>query len=129
MGLFDFLKKLGAGADGADDAEGSGRVRPKKAEINAAVAGMKDRPGATLIDVRDPMEYAGGHIPGSINVPVGSIAMMADAMPDDEKVKPVYVYCLTGMRSRRAAQILCGAGFTDVTNLGGINGWRGELET
>ena len=104
-------------------------VRPKKAEMNAAVARMKDQPGATLVDVRDPMEYAGGHIPGSINVPVGSIAMMADAMPDDEKLKPVYVYCLTGMRSRRAAQILCGAGFTDVTNLGGINGWRGELET
>ena len=128
MGLFNFLKHIGKGADDTDGA-GRTRVKPKKAEINAAVAGMKDQPGAVLVDVRDPMEYAGGHIPGSINVPVGSIAMAADAMPDTDKDKPVYVYCLTGMRSRRAAQILCESGFTDVTNLGGINGWKGELET
>ncbi len=126
MGLFDFLKKLGGGPAGgtAGSADAGKRI-----DINTGVEKMKDKPEATLLDVRDPMEYADGHIPGSINIPVGSIAMAADAMPDKDKEKPVYVYCLTGIRSRMAASILRDSGFTDVTDLGGINAWRGELET
>ena len=125
MGLFDFLKKLGG--DTADTA-GSGDAG-RRIDINQGIEEMEDKPEATLLDVRDPMEYADGHIPGSINIPVGSIAMAADAMPDEDKEKPVYVYCLTGIRSRKAASILRDSGFTDVTDLGGINVWRGELET
>ncbi len=126
MGLFDFLKKLG-GDPAGDTANSNGTG--KRVDINTGVAAMKDKPDAVLIDVRDPMEYADGHIPGSINIPVGSIAMAVDAMPDKEKQKPAYVYCLTGIRSRRAASILRRSGFTDVTDLGGIRAWRGELET
>ena len=126
MGLFDFLKKLGG--DSADGTAGSGDAG-RRIDINTGVEEMKDKHEAILLDVRDPMEYADGHIPGSINIPVGSIAMAADAMPDEDKEKPVYVYCLTGIRSRKAASILRDSGFTDVTDLGGINTWRGELET
>lgn len=125
MGLFDFLKKLVGDPSSIDGSGDAGR----RIDINQGIVEMKDRPGATLIDVRDPMEYADGHIPGSINIPVGSIAMAADAMPDKDKEKPVYVYCLTGIRSRKAASILRDYGFTDVTDLGGINAWLGELET
>ena len=126
MGLFDLLKRLGG--DPADDITVPGDAG-RSIDINQGIEEMKDRPEAMLLDVRDPMEYADGHIPGSINVPVGSIAMAADAMPDNDKEKPVYVYCLTGIRSRKAASILRDSGFTDVTDLGGINAWRGELET
>ena len=126
MGLFDFLKKFGKDSDDGNDSS-KGTVR--HIDINAGVAAMKEQPEAVLIDVRDPMEYADGHVPGGINIPVGSIAMAADAMPEKDKEKPVYVYCLTGIRSRKAAAILRDYGFTEVTDLGGINAWRGELET
>ena len=108
MGLFDsFLKN--------------------KIDINEAVAGLKDVPGAVLVDVREPMEYAAGHIPGSTNIPVGSLKMAADAFA--EKSVPIYVYCQSGMRSRKAAAILREAGFSNVTDLGGINAWRGPEES
>ncbi len=125
MGLFDFLKKPGGDPPGICGSGDAGR----RIDINQGIEEIKDKPEAKLLDVRDPMEYADGHIPGSINIPVGSIAMAADAMPDKDKEKPVYVYCLTGIRSRKAASILRDYGFTDVTDLGGINAWLGELET
>ncbi len=107
MGLFDFLKK-------------------NKVDINEAVAGLADQKDAALLDVRELQEYVEGHIPGSMNVPVQNIEMAGMAIPDKET--PIYVYCLSGMRSRYAAARLRELGFQNVTDLGGIHSYKGPLE-
>ena len=74
--------------------------------------------GAKVIDVRTKQEYAGGHYQGALNIPVDTLASKLKSLgaPDS----PLVVYCASGGRSSQAASILKAAGFTDVTNAGGI---------
>ncbi|WP_251713319.1 rhodanese-like domain-containing protein [Lactococcus ileimucosae] len=72
-----------------------------------------------LLDVREPGEYARGHIKGSRNLPVGQIE--AFTAPENTKV---YVICQSGARSKKAYKTLEKKGF-DVTNVkGGMMAWR-----
>ncbi|MFN3179033.1 MAG: rhodanese-like domain-containing protein [Thermus sp.] len=74
--------------------------------------------GAVVVDVRTPQEFAEGHVPGAINLPVEAVAQWADTLPKD---KPVYLYCRSGNRSRQAAEYLKRKGYTNLYNLeGGI---------
>lgn len=76
------------------------------------------------VDVRTVAEYSEGHIPGSLNINVmdESFALNAGEMLD--KSRPVAVYCKSGRRSRKAANILVKKGFS-VSNLDkGIEGWK-----
>lgn len=79
-----------------------------------------------LIDVRTPQEYQEGHIPGSINLPLGSMEDIASIVPEQDK--KLFVYCLSGGRSARACAQLADMGYTDISDLGGINNWTGQLE-
>jgi len=71
-----------------------------------------------LIDVRTPEEYRKGCIAGSINVPLANISSY-----NGDKNTQIFVYCLSGGRSSKAKQALIAAGYTKVTNIGGISGW------
>jgi glyoxylase-like metal-dependent hydrolase (beta-lactamase superfamily II)/rhodanese-related sulfurtransferase len=74
-----------------------------------------------LIDVREPNEYASGHIPGAINLPQAELAMRLGEIPRDRRV---LVVCQAGMRSLRAAQFLAQVGFDDVASVrGGTAEW------
>ena len=74
--------------------------------------------GALIIDVRTTGEYAGGHIKGSINIPLDSLdAYMAK--PDKER--PVITVCASGMRSAAARKLLLAKGCKEVHNAGS---WR-----
>lgn len=78
--------------------------------------------GARVLDVREPHEFAEGHVAGSILVPLASVAARVGEFPKDE---PVYVFCRSGNRSMQAAQTLINAGYTDVRNVqGGIIAWN-----
>lgn len=79
-----------------------------------------------LLDVRTKEEYAGGHIPGSVNVPLNEIQKVEKLVP--EKDARVFVYCQGGGRSRQAGSVMAKMGYTNVTNIGGIVQWRGNLE-
>lgn len=79
-----------------------------------------------LIDVRTRQEYHEGHIPGSVNIPLGNMQRVAAVTP--EKGGKIFVYCLSGGRSAQAAGQLAAMGYTDVTNIGGIVKWPGQLE-
>ncbi|WP_300805130.1 DsrE/DsrF/DrsH-like family protein, partial [uncultured Duncaniella sp.] len=75
-----------------------------------------------LIDVRTPMEYAAGALPGAINIPLDS---MRGRLTDIPKNRPVVVYCGVGLRGYLASNILQLNGFDDVRNLiGGIKSYR-----
>lgn len=77
----------------------------------------------TVLDVRQPAEYAEGHIPGALLVP---LADLSDRMAQLSPASPVLVYCAVGGRSRIAAQLLAGNGFDKVMNLsGGFKAWNG----
>ena len=77
--------------------------------------------GAVLLDVRSPEEYAEGHLPGAINLPVGELrARVSDLGP---RSRGVVTYCRSGGRSARAATILRELGFSEVLNLGPKAAW------
>ena len=106
MGVFSFLKGSGG--------------------IDRGVEAFRADPGAVLIDVREPDEYAEGRIPGSRNIPLSELEERFDEL--GAKDAHLYVYCLSGGRSGRAEGILKQAGFTNVKNIGGISDYKGEME-
>lgn len=77
--------------------------------------------GARLVDVRSPGEFAGGHIPGAVNIPVDQIDRRAGEIGPKEA--GVVVYCASGMRSASAAGTLRKLGFTPVADLGAMSRW------
>lgn len=82
-------------------------------------------PNALLLDVRTQEEYADGHIPESRNLPLQTLGRTELLPPARET--PLFVYCLSGVRSRQAAGLLRRMGYTDVTDLGGICNYRGKV--
>jgi rhodanese-related sulfurtransferase len=72
--------------------------------------------GAVIVDVRTPAEYQGGHIKGSINVPLQSLQGSLGKIP---KNKTVITCCASGMRSASAKSTLKSAGYAAVHNGGG----------
>ena len=72
-----------------------------------------DRP--FLLDVRTPQEFASGHIPGAMNIPVDDLRSRLGELPRD---RPIAAYCQVGQRGYLATRILLQAGFS-VSNMGG----------
>jgi len=68
-----------------------------------------------LLDVRTPTEYAAGHIPGALNIPVDELRSRLDELPRDRKIA---AYCQVGQRGYLATRILIQAGFSAL-NIGG----------
>ena len=80
-----------------------------------------------ILDVREKEEFDSGHIPGAICIPHEQITEQAlNMIPDKNTV--IYVYCRSGRRSKIAAQALADAGYVNVTEIGGILDYTGELE-
>lgn len=104
-----------------------GRTQPASALSMAdARRELAQDPSIRLVDVRSRNEYAAGHIPGSICLPLEQPAGLPRALPD--KGARVFVYCLTGARSRRACAALIRLGYSNVTDIGGITQWAGTIE-
>ena len=92
-------------------------------DMNDGVEQAHKTPGAVLLDVRSAVEYAGGHIPGAVNVPLNQVPAL-----DLPKDTPLFLYCQSGARSARGCRALGQLGFTRVTNLGGILDYKGPVE-
>jgi len=76
----------------------------------------------TVIDVRAPSEWDAGHLPGVVNIPLGSLADRLDEIPAD---RPVVLQCQGGGRSVIAASLLQAHGFPAAANLtGGFRAWE-----
>lgn len=95
------------------------------ADINDGVAEYKKTDGAVLLDVRTAEEYRGGHIDGSINIPLDRINSVEKIIID--KSTPLYVHCLSGGRSGQAVSYLKRMGYINATNIGGISSYRGKV--
>ena len=95
-------------------------------KIDEGVAEFRATPNALLVDVRTPEEYAEGHIPGSVNIPLSVLPARMDELGDLDR--PLFVHCLSGGRSGQAVMFLKREGFTNVKNIGGINAYTGKVE-
>ncbi len=93
-----------------------------------AKARMQSDPQAVIVDVRRPDEFACGHIPGALNVPLDDILNGRIPEPLENKNTPYLIYCRSGVRSVTAAQALVRAGYTRIANFGGILSWPYEVE-
>ena len=78
-----------------------------------------------LLDVRQPNEFAAGHIEGALNVPVREVPKMLTKLPQDKNA-PVVVICASAVRSGYATMALSFKGYTNVKHLaaGYIAGWE-----
>lgn len=74
----------------------------------------------TVVDVREPFEYAGGHVPGALLIPMGHLPAR---LHDLDRTRPVFVICATGNRSLAMRDYLAGAGFNAVSVAGGTSAW------
>ncbi|MGI8756093.1 MAG: rhodanese-like domain-containing protein [Acidimicrobiales bacterium] len=88
-------------------------------EIDVDEAARRHAAGTTIVDVREPDEYADGHVPGAPLVPLGSVPGRVDAFGADE----VLVICKSGGRSAQAVEHLRGRGIDAVNVAGGTMGW------
>jgi len=78
-----------------------------------------------LIDVRQPSEYAAGHVKGAVNVPLGRLA---DTLGAFDATAETYVICQSGRRSATAVRILKRAGFEHAYSVKhGTAAWCGKL--
>lgn len=110
-------------------AEARSRIR----EITAIDLLELQRAGSPVVDIREPDEFADGHIPGAVNIPRGLLEFEVDGHPAvnyqtaealSHRERPVVLYCLSGGRSALAAEALKRLGFASPVSLaGGILHW------
>lgn len=74
-----------------------------------------------LVDVRSEEEYYKGHIDDAININIADTEKFTAEIQKLDKTKPVYVYCHSGVRSRRAGKLMQELGFTSIYDFTG--GW------
>ncbi len=79
----------------------------------------KIKAGARVIDVRSTAEFKDGAYPGAINIPLPMLPLRMNEL--EPKTTPIVLYCASGARSAQGARLLKQAGFTDVTNAGGLD--------
>lgn len=113
----------GVHADDGSDLEAiSGGTREISAEdlrIFLEIEQPEDHP--IILDVREPHEWRGGHLPGAVHIPLGSLDGRIGELTRD---RAVVTYCASGMRSIDASYVLKRNGWTDVQSLaGGIHAW------
>ena len=100
-------------------AGGAGIVEINAAQLRDALA-EEDAP--LLVDVREPWEWATGHIEGAIHIPMGELPSRLDELSREAEL---VIYCHTGQRSWHVAAFLTGQGYPHVASLaGGIEAWE-----
>jgi rhodanese-related sulfurtransferase len=90
----------------------------REAGIRAFAAAHRD--GAVVVDVREPFEYAAGHVPGATLMPMAAVRARLRELP---RSQPVYVICASGSRSLTAASQMASAGIEAWSVAGGTSAW------
>jgi rhodanese-related sulfurtransferase len=113
-------------AKSAEELVADAKTRIKEVRVHE-VKDMRDRKEAfTLIDVREPMEWNLGRIPGAVHIPLGMLESKVEgAAPRDARV---VLYCARGNRSALAADTLQNLGYSNVSSMaGGWLAWAQEV--
>ena len=104
LGAAPVLASCGSGTNASED----------------TVAQISLTPATRVIDVRTPAEYAEGHIQGATNFDVEGTTF-AESIASLDKSAAYSVYCRSGRRSAIAVELMNAAGFTNVSDLGGMD--------
>ena len=91
---------------------------PADVDVTRAAA-LRDA-GAVVLDVREPAEWAQGHIPGATLIPLRELGRRTAELPRDQ---PLVVICRSGNRSAEGRDILLDAGYRATSVRGGMNAW------
>lgn len=81
-------------------------------------------PQLTVVDVRTPGEYASGHLPGALNIPLDHLRRALPALKEAADQGELLVVCASGARSESACSVLADNGVPAMTLTGGTQGWR-----
>jgi rhodanese-related sulfurtransferase len=87
---------------------------------------LVEEQGALILDVRTPREFQSGHLPQAHNIEISQLPSRLDEvrrLVHGDTSHPIVVYCAAGVRAAKAKRILLQAGFSRVTNLGGLRDW------
>ncbi|KOF08895.1 hypothetical protein AC739_17940 [Planococcus glaciei] len=110
----------------ADQTEEKEEVQFPHTVTNAELQEQLGRSDVLLLDVREPAEYAFGHIEGAVSIPLGELETRVQELDAE---KEVFVICRTGNRSDLAAKQLAEKGFGRVKNaVEGMSQWAGETK-
>src|SRR3546814_5813514 len=96
----------------------SGRREMSWEEIS--VQDLAAAPGVVVVDVREPDEYAGGHVPAAMNIPLRDVRERSGELAGADAV---YVICQSGRRSAFACDALASLGIRAVNVTGGTTAW------
>ena len=120
LGRIGFDQVKGYLEHGMDDLEKRPQLLAKVERITAAA--VNELPaGTSILDVRTPSEWEGGHIEGSINIPLNQLSKRLDEVPSEG---PLVVHCQGGYRSSVAVSILQQAEYSNTLDLvGGYKAW------
>lgn len=89
-------------------------------EVSLEAFAVAHADGATVIDVREPGEYVGGHVPGAVLMPMGQLPSRTSEL---DPSRTVYVICASGNRSGAMTDYLVHAGFDALSVAGGTSAW------
>lgn len=87
---------------------------------------FRQQPLDLVLDVRSPMEFFLGSLPGADNLPLDQLPGALEARTDVPKHARILVFCAAGGRSAQAAAVLRLAGYSAVVDGGGINAAHAE---
>ncbi len=95
----------------------------EKLDVATFQSKLKEFPGAILLDVRTPEEFTTGNIEGAVNIDFKA-SDFEQKIAELDKSKTYFVYCLSGIRSGKAADRMGELGFTSLYTLnGGYSAW------
>ena len=119
------LSILGCDGDAAEDRKEQAKYR--RITADEAQVLMQREQDYLILDVRSPEEYAAGHIPHAINIPMEQFGEdPPKELPDRNQM--IFVYCVKGIRSMNIANRLAHMGYKNIVEIGGIQDWHGDIE-
>lgn len=107
-----------------DHAAGASLTAESMISASQLDAGIKEKKNFVIVDVREPNEYASGHVPTAINIPLGNLDKSLNQLPKD---KEIILVCLNGARSFTAWQNLTSKGYDKhqvKVLVGGMEQWK-----
>ncbi|MFB9930757.1 rhodanese-like domain-containing protein [Amycolatopsis halotolerans] len=102
-------------------------MEPVVSPAEIPTAEVRDLPAdVALLDVREDDEWAAGHAPAAVHIPLGELPARVGELSEFPEDNPVYVICRSGGRSARAAAWLNASGWDAVNVAGGMGAWARE---
>ncbi len=115
-----------AGCDGDAHEDRKEQAKYRRITADEAQVLMQREQDYLILDVRSPEEYAAGHIPHAINIPMEQFGEdPPKELPDRNQM--IFVYCVKGVRSMNVANRLAHMGYKNIVEMGGIQDWHGEI--